>query len=194
MDLQGRKIKIKTINGIQYAYDMKTVWDKENKKYGKKSTYLGKVADLETMEIIPKREKFPMPKMILNFGDCYSIANTLNNSVFSDCFNQLLPNEFDTLMSLICYKLLKSSSMQYAQTWSEGNYVSQLYKDADLSSQRISDFLKKLGNEAVWRSFFTSYIAKIIGEKSGVIVDSTGLPNEINFPLSAWGNPKLPTF
>jgi len=75
MDLQGRKIKIKTINGIQYAYDMKTVWDKENKKYGKKSTYLGKVADLETMEIIPKREKFPTPKMILNFGDCYSIAN-----------------------------------------------------------------------------------------------------------------------
>ena len=188
MDLQGRKIKIKTINGIQYAYDMKTVWNKEKKKYGKKSTYLGKVTDLETMEIIPKREKISMPKMILNSGDCYSIANTLNNSVFSDCFNQLLPNEFDTLMSLICYKLLKSSSMQYAQTWSEGNYVSQLYKNADLSSQRISDFLKKLGKEAVWRSFFTSYIAKIIGEKSGVIVDSTGLPNEINFPLSAWGN------
>ena len=188
MDLQGRKVKIKTINGIQYAYDMKTIWDKEKKKYGKKSTYLGKVSDLETMEIIPKKEKFPSPKMILNFGDTYSIANTLDNSVFSDCFKQILPKENDTLMSLICYKLLKSSSMQYAQTWSEGNYVSQLYKNADLTSQRISDFLKKLGKEAVWRAFFTSYIEKIVGDKSGVIVDSTGLPNEINFPLSAWGN------
>jgi len=188
MDLQGRKVKIKTINGNQYAYDMKTVWDKKKKKYGKKSTYLGKVSNLETREYIAKEQKYPTPKMILNFGDTYSIANTLNNSVYSDCFKRILPAETDTLMSLSCYKLLKSSSMQYAQTWSEGNYVSHLYKNANLTSQRISDFLKKLGKEAVWRTFFTSYIEKIVGEKSGVIVDSTGLPNEINFPLSAWNN------
>jgi len=148
MDLQGRKVKVKTINSI----------------------------------------KLPQPKVILNFGDVYSISNTLENCVFSDCFKEVLPKESDTLMSLICYRLLKSSSMQYAKTWSEGNYVSLLYKNASLTSQRISDFLKKLGNESVWRTFFTSYIGTIVGEKSGVIVDSTGLPDEINFPLSAWGN------
>ena len=188
MDLQGRKPKIKMINGIQYAYDVQSVWDKENKKYIKKSTYLGKVSDIDKLEIIPKKEKITTPKMLLNFGDSYSIANTLDNCIFRDCIKQILPKEIDTLASLICYKMLKSSSMQYAETWSEGNYVSLLYKKANLSSQRISEFLKKLGNEAVWREFFASYIGKIIGDKTGVIVDSTGLPNEINFPLSAWGH------
>jgi transposase len=78
--------------------------------------------------------------------------------------------------------------MQYAQTWASGNYVSKMCKNADLSSQRISEFFKKLGKESVWRKFFKSYIGKFVGDKAGVIVDSTGLPNEIDFPLSAWGN------
>jgi transposase len=77
--------------------------------------------------------------------------------------------------------------MQYAQTWARGNYASLLYKQAKLSSQQISVFLEKIGNEKVWRAFFKSYIEITAGEKTGIIIDSTGLPNEINFPLSAWG-------
>jgi transposase len=45
-----------------------------------------------------------------------------------------------------------------------------------------------LGAEKVWRRFFKAYLEKTIGSKTGVIVDSTGLPNEIDFPLSAWGH------
>jgi transposase len=90
-------------------------------------------------------------------------------------------------MSLVCYKLLKTSAMRHAQTWARGNYASLLYKNAGLSSQQVSVFLKKLGDEKVWRDFFRAYIEKIAGGKTGIVVDSTGLPNEINFPLSAWG-------
>jgi hypothetical protein len=190
MDLRNRGVKIKIINGNKYAYDMISYWDKEQKKYRKKSVYLGKVTDFEEKKYIPKNSKTNVPgtELILNFGDSYSIAKTVGNSVFDDCIKSILPKNYDVLMSLVCYKLLKSSSMQYAQTWANGNYVSKEYKNADLSSQRISDFLKKLGNENVWRRFFKSYIGKLIGDKTGVIIDSTGLPNEIDFPLSAWGN------
>ena len=38
------------------------------------------------------------------------------------------------------------------------------------------------------RKFFKAYIEKTYNGKSGVIVDSTGLPNEIDFPLSQWGH------
>jgi transposase len=169
---------------------MVSYWDKEQKKYGKKSIYLGKITNSETKEYVPKRTKpsAPEPELILNFGDTYSIIRTIENSVFNDCIKSILPDDFDTLISLVCYKLLKSSAMQYAQTWSRGNYISKAYRTADLSSQRISDFLKKLGNEQVWRKFFKSYIGNLVGDKTGVIVDSTGLPNEIDFPLSAWDN------
>ena len=188
MDSQNRSVKIKTINGKKYAYDMVSYWDKEQKKYRKKSLYLGKVTDINTKSYAPKATKLPEPELILNFGDTYSIVKVLENSLFYDCFKSILVREYNTLMSLVCYKLLKSSSMQHAQAWANGNYVSQVYKNTTLTSQRISDFLKKLGSEEVWRSFFASYIRKIIGEKSAVIIDSTGLPNEIDFPLSAWGN------
>jgi transposase len=169
---------------------MITYWDKEQKKYRKKSIYLGKITNPETKEYKAKgaSAKECTNELILNFGDTYSIAKTLENSEFHGCIKNILPNDFDTLFSLICFKLLKSSSMQYAQTWANGNYVSQMCRSAELSSQRISEFLKKLGKESVWRRFFKSYIEKLVGDKTGVIVDSTGLPNEIDFPLSAWGN------
>jgi len=169
---------------------MITYWDKEQKKYRKKSIYLGKITDAETKEYFPKdmSQKSPEPKLILNFGDTYSIAKAVQGSVFADCIRNVIPASYDTLMSLVCFKLLKSSSMQYAQTWASGNYVSKLFGDAELSSQRISDFLKKLGDERNWRRFFKAYIGRVTGKKTGVIVDSTGLPNEIDFPLSAWGS------
>jgi hypothetical protein len=187
-DYPMRKPKIKTINGKKYAYDMQSYWDKEQKKYRKRSVYLGRVLDEDSGEYEKKQTACNDSPLILNYGDTFSINACLEQSVYAEVFKQILPKQNDTLMSLICYKLLKSSAMQHAQTWARGNYASVLYKDADVSSQQISVFLKELGNERLWRKFFQSYIKKTVGEKTGIIVDSTGLPNEIDFPLSAWGN------
>jgi hypothetical protein len=183
-----RKPKIKLINGKKYAYDIKSFWDKEQKKYRKKSVYLGRVLDDNSCTIERKRPAGKEPSLILNYGDTYSIHSCIQHSIYSDVFKAILPKQNDTLMSLVCYKLLKSSSMQHAGTWVAGNYASVLYKNSNLSSQQISVFLKKLGDERLWRAFFKSYIEKNTGDRTAVIVDSTGLPNEIDFPLSAWGN------
>ncbi|MDR1733047.1 MAG: transposase [Synergistaceae bacterium] len=78
--------------------------------------------------------------------------------------------------------------MQYAEVWSAGNFISTLFPDAELSSQRISDFLEELGKESHWRNFFSSYIKCVAGDKVGIIADSTGMPNEIDIPVTAWGN------
>jgi transposase len=47
-----------------------------------------------------------------------------------------------------------------------------------------------LGNEHVQRRFFPKYLAKISeGQKNhGILVDSTGMPNDIHFPLTAVNN------
>jgi hypothetical protein len=186
-----RGVKIKKINGRYYAYDMISYWDKTAKKYKKHSVYLGVVSNKETKEYIPKsqsaKEKILEPEIIISFGDSYAI----NEVVRASCIDRKLKTlgiNYDTLMSLVCFKLIKSSAMQYAQVWSNGNYVTNMYPRAEISSQKISEFLKELGNEKIWREFFKRHIADVAGEKTGIIVDSTGMPNEINFPLSAWGN------
>jgi hypothetical protein len=182
-----RKPKIKVINGKKYAYDVKSFWDKEQKKYRKKSVYLGRVTDDENLVIEKKQPVREEPSLILNYGDTHSIHTCIQQSVYSDIFKSLVPKQNDTLMCLVCFKLLRTSAMRHAQTWVRGNYASLLYKKAEMSSQQISAFLQKLGSEKIWRAFFKSYIAKTAGEKTCIVIDSTGLPNEINFPLSAWG-------
>jgi len=187
---QGRDVKIKKIGGREYAYDMISYWDKDLKKYRKKSICLGVVTNKEAKEYRPKevrKEQSAECEIIQNFGDCYSINHVVNACGFGSVL-QVLPVNYDTLMSLICYKIIRSSAMQYAQSWSLGNYVSHLYSKSNLESQRISEFLKTLGQEKHWREFFKDYIASVTGEKTGIIIDSTGMPNEIDFPLSAWGN------
>ena len=166
---------------------MKSFWDKEQKKYRKKSIYLGRVKDEENCIIKKKLTSQEDPSLILTYGDTYSIHTCVKQSLYSDIFKALMPKQNDTLMSLVCYKLLNASAMRHAQTWARGNYASLLYKNTGLSSQQISTFLKKLGKEKIWRDFFKSYIKKIAVGKTGIVIDSTGLPNEINFPLSAWG-------
>ena len=191
---EKRGVKIKNIGGRKYAYDMISYWDKESKRYRKRSIYLGVVTNTETKEYTPKKttateiEKALQNELIQNFGATYSIVKVLQNSRFDEVIKGIMPNEISTLMSLICHKIIKGSAMQYVESWSKGDYVSTLFPNAELSSQRISDFLKKLGKESVWRKFFRAYIQQVTGEKVGVIIDSTGLPNEIDIPLSAWGN------
>ena len=194
MSERKREIQIKTIDGRDYAYDMISYWDKEKRQCRKKSVYLGVVTNKETKEYTPKKTTLSVEPQICenekiqNFGDTYSIVKTVENSIFSEVIKNVLADDYDTLMSLICHKLIKGSAMQYVESWSRGNAVTLLFPNASLSSQRISEFLKKLGKEQIWRKFFKAYISCVTGEKVGVIIDSTGLPNEIDIPLSAWGS------
>ena len=97
-----------------------------------------------------------------------------------------MPGAEDTLMALVGYKLLASGSNRYAEDWWEGSYASVLFPNAKLRSQRISEFYAKLGDEDVQRRFFSKYLhAMCKGGRVGVLIDSTGMPNDICFPLTA---------
>lgn len=64
-----------------------------------------------------------------------------------------------------------------------------LFSKASLPSQRVSEILRLLGDEALQRSFFSKYLTYISSKIHGsVLIDSTGLPNDIRFPLSAINN------
>jgi transposase len=186
-------IHIKTIRGHEYAYDVTSYWDKELRKYRKKTAYVGKVIDKEKGLYERRRDRPDSVEeqlrhsLILSFRDAYALSEYIKKIPLGRLIEKMLPEERDTLMGLVFYRILKDSAMAYAHTWMEGNYSRILYPQSRLDSQRISEFLKTLGQEEVWRRFFRRYLAQASGEESTVIIDNTGLPNEIDIPLSAFG-------
>ena len=66
-----------------------------------------------------------------------------------------------------------------------------LYPKANLKSQRISDFLSSIGEEQKQRDFFKvhfSWVKEMISNDPAIIVDSTGLPNDIDNYLKNFSN------
>jgi hypothetical protein len=126
-------------------------------------------------------------KYILDFGSLYALREVLNGVVFSGAVKQIMPDETDTFLSVLFYRILESGADYYAEDWWEGSYARILYPRARLKSQRISEFLCKLGEEGVVRSFFKKYIPSLVSSDgcTGILIDSSALPNDIHFPLTA---------
>ena len=91
------------------------------------------------------------------------------------------------ILGIYVYKVLRGGANCYASDWWAGSFMRVICPNAKVGSQRISEFLKVLGNESVQRQFFPKYLAKISeGQKNhGILVDSTGMPNDIKFHLTA---------
>jgi hypothetical protein len=96
----------------------------------------------------------------------------------------------DTLHAMLHYYVLNNLANCHAQVWYEGNYARELYPRANLSSQRISDFLAAIGDEWSQRAFFTEYLALVSRREGGdeILIGSTGLPNVIHVSLTAISN------
>lgn len=67
--------------------------------------------------------------------------------------------------------------MMYAKTWYQGSYTRLISKDIDFSSQRISDFLKAIGEEHFKREYFKNHISLLAKTNEGIIIDATSMPN-----------------
>lgn len=182
-------LHIKTIRGKKYVYDVKSYRDKESKKIKKSTTYMGPLINEQTMEYAPKRSKIRLQadRQVLNYGDSHLLWESLKRSGLAEVFNNILPNEQDTLNALVFYKIIVGEANKNAATWLDGNYAKTLFPEANLNSQRISEFLSKLGNEKIQRKFFKQYLTEVAQVSGEVIVDSTGMPNEIDVPLTEYG-------
>jgi hypothetical protein len=204
-------IKTSERNGTIYA----EVFYPQRKK-GKKVNdplYLGKVIDLEKglfhsrkrgtfkftlqhgfesfdvenpTDVSPYQEE----KKILDFGASYLLAEFLKKTGYWKLFREILLRWEDTLLAMIFYYVEMHSSNRDAFRWLEGSYSKILFPRAQLQSQRISELLDNLGDEAVLRRFFKKYLKMQLpkNKKVGVLIDSTGLPNDIQFPLAALSN------
>ena len=186
------KGKVKTRRGENLG----RVIDKENNIFRQKGvTYqyiIGKgrkdVPDsaLPRESIVPETEK-----LILDFGDTWFLQEYISRQSFYESIRNTLPEESDTLMALIFYRLLTSKGAScHAKIWYEGNYSYLAFPEANLTSQNISKVLKELGSEEVQRHFFEEYLFYIYGDDgaTGILVDSTGVPNATKMDITQISN------
>ncbi len=180
-------IRYKTFGKQEYAYQIKSYWDSKTQKPKQKTLYLGVVVD-KSKKIFEKRLSLPkQEKLILDFGDSYFIKEFFEKVKFSKLIEEVFGDKKDFFLSLINYRLCYPSAMRFSKTWFEGNYAKICYPNVDLSSQRISDFLKLLGDENLQRKFFKQYIPRYAESNEGIIIDATSLPNQIHMPITQWG-------
>ena len=170
------------------------------------------VYDIETNTFDPVPADFEMPKiqrgkkyaarptMIVSFGDIFLLDEYLKRSGFHKVTDAVRYRNPDTLHALLAFYILTSFANCHAQDWWELTYAKYLYPKAQMASQHISEALADIGSEDAKRSFFREYFRFLDkcpdfnkakssqGIDDGILIDSSGLPNAIHFPLTAVNN------
>lgn len=181
-------IRYKKIGNQEYAYEITAYWDKELKKSRQHPKYLGVVIDKDAKIFEKKKtKKYDAEKLILDFGDTFILDEFLKKTQIRDVLFKVFGDLTEYLLDLIYYRLCYPSAMMYAKTWYLGSYARFISKDIDLSSQRISEFLKAVGEERLQRDYFKNHISLLAKTDEGIIIDTTSMPNHIHFPFNAWG-------
>lgn len=141
-----------------------------------------------TLRIHDRRRK---ELLMLDFGDSFFLDKYMRLKGYTAVLDALPFGNKDTLMAMLQFYTLADLANSDAADWYGGSYASYLYPDSGLDSRRLSEFLEALGREENYRKFFPAqvkFVRGAIDKDLAVLMDSTGLPNSIHFPLTAVSN------
>jgi transposase len=135
------------------------------------------------------------PNLSLHFGDVWLINNIFKQTGLGEVLDNLFPDDVTTLKSLICFRLTTQLSYSQAEDWYRNSFARVLYPKARLESSLISRLHEMIGQEDVYRRFFLDYLKLVTQNKNisdkvsiPILIDSTGLPNDIKTDLTAVNN------
>ncbi len=145
---------------------------------------------------VPQRKsrlKVPSRPITFGFGDVYLLDQFIKRSGLYKILNDAYTDKLDSLKAMICFYIVSSLSNCYASDWFSTSYAKYLFPKARISSSQISELLKYIGDPARQQTFFFSYIrwfAQTFQKEDlgNILIDSTGLPNNIHFSLTAISN------
>lgn len=138
----------------------------------------------------PKKEdrRKKHKKVSVDFGDAFFMNSFIHASGMMEVVNKIEYGNRDTLYAMLLFYTLSGLANCDAIHWYEGNIASLLYPQANLTSQRISDFLASIGTQEKQIAFQQAYIQFVLehyDQDKNILIDSSGLPNSIHFPMTA---------
>ncbi len=157
--------------------------------YDPVSNVFGQADETYVKEIPDDQRK--RSKICLDCGDSYFVNELITSCGYSDVINSIPYRNKDTLNVMVQYYILQDKTNDHAGIWYDGSLAQLLLPKANLTSQRISDFLKPIGKRETVEQFFEAHIQWIkdnVYHDPAILIDSTGIPNSIHFPLTAISN------
>lgn len=145
--------------------------------------------DASTMPQIKRKNS--KEKALITFGDAWFLDWFIKEIKLYDSIGELKYGNTDSIRAMVLFYVLSNMANCYAEEWYESSYARVLYPNANLSSQRVSDLLEAIGDESSYRAFFHRYFCDVVNKTrdgEDILIDSTGLPNNIHFPLTAISN------
>ena len=206
-----------TFNG-KYASAAESSRDKEDpKKTHTASTYLGRVIDLErgifesrergvftfnleTREYGTPPESYVPPEDVrkrnrtpvcADFGDAYFVNAFLIKSGLMEAIDSIAYGNKDTLHAMILFYTLSNLANYNAITWYTSSITRLIYPNANITSQRISDFLAAVGtpeNQLAFQKAYLQFVVNRYSPDTNILIDSTGLPNAINGSMTEYSD------
>lgn len=127
----------------------------------------------------------------VDFGDAFFLNEFLCRSGMWDVIDSIGYGNSDTLHAMVLFYTLSHLANCDAQTWLEGSIASLIYPDANLSSQRVSDFLASIGQPEKILTYQQAYIQFAVeryNKDQNILIDSSGFPNNIHGRFTQWSN------
>jgi hypothetical protein len=149
----------------------------------------GEADESYVSDVQPDKRK--RQRTILDYGDAYFANQLIHQMGYDKVIDEISYKNKDTLYAMIAYYVISNAVNCHANTWYEGSFESILYPKANLTSQRISDFMRSIGKSENVLKYFENHMKWIkenISSDKAIIIDSTGLPNSIHVPLTAISN------
>ena len=151
--------RTKTINGVDYLYEITYYYDKTSKRTRQHSRYLGKAVDGKPVKV---REISGTPKMALNYGEllpCFSAGEEYE--LEHRLGRYLSKEEIQVVLTLAYNRAIRPLAMHHIASWYQGTVLSEKYPNLPLSSQYLSNLLVKVGQEAIPFKFFQDLISQL---------------------------------
>lgn len=123
----------------------------------------------------------------VDFGDAFFMDTYLHASGMMEIVDTIEYGNRDTLHAMLLFYMLSGMANCDAIHWFEGNIASLLYPNANLTSQRLSDFLTSIGspeNQMMFQKAYIQFVMEHYDQDKNILIDSSGLPNSIHFPLT----------
>lgn len=135
--------------------------------------------------------KSVLAPVYIDFGDAFFLDQFIRGIGYDKVIDTIQFSNRDTLYAMIQFYALEGRASTQAAAWYRSSYASYLYPKANLSTQRISDFLKAVGTPENRRAFLLAQIKYVLDstdEELCVLIDSTGLPNSCDVPITCISN------
>jgi transposase len=173
----------KTINGIEYVYEITPYYDPETKKVRQRSRYVGKNQDGKVSKVREKKLKD-----VFSYGEFLVVEQIIQNYKLDKFLAKELGKTQAQVVITICLaRLLRGLSLQNIAAWHEGTWPYYRNRELPLSSSSLSRTLAVIGEKRLQDRLITHLIRQLKSKRT-IFYDITSVSSYSELiRLLEWG-------